>query len=850
VTVKASGVTVLTATQPGNANFQSAGSATQTLSVQAPAETFPFSEDFEQGDLARFMPINMSWVGGDFQLQLVADSFVSNRNQRMTFTAASPFACSVQPNLSLPSTNSWSIEATVNMPRDPGGDYHGVGFNIYRDIYGGGFAYPIDQLVFQYYTYQGNQVARSYWAAQDGRSGGVSMNTLSPTTLRLAMRYDHQTRQVTCLYQDPVQGTWQTNAVHSLVVNGTLGTAWGLDEKDQFRIGFFGESQNKDGTEDRDIWIDDISIQVDREPVFHLSGDLAGTVGTGVNYMVGVSGHQPVVVTGSNLPAGLSLSPGGMITGTPTVAGLGTASIVASNSYGTVTNSVPWSILKGSQTITFSPLADVTYGDPDFSLPATSSSGLPVRYSTTAQSIISINGNIVKVLSAGHATITASQEGDGNYEAASPVQQNLKINPRAVSSSQITLTAPASLEYDQTRKVFSASSSLTAVTNFVLRYKPLGDVSAGNTFAPDQAGSYTVTAEIWQANYTGTSSTNFTISPRPLYVRANATNKVYGENDPALTFIPTGLLSGEAGALGGSLTRQPGNNVGTYAILSNGLSVSPNYSLNFTPADFQIVPKPLAVTDFIFAAPASLTYDGKPKTFPQALISGLVAGRVEYSGRNATLYPANTLAPTAAGDYTITVTTTDSNYAGSGSTNFTVARATLVARAVDKTRIYGATNPVLDAAVSGFVNGENESVLKQSPSASTLADTSSPVGDYDITVGGGAADNYAFQYLPGKLTITPALVSPTAVTWVAPASLTYDGTPKAFLVNAGGVTNWTLGYSGRNTTLYPANSPAPTAAGEYRVIATAGGNYTGTFTNDSPSSGRRSSLLSVPWPTR
>ena len=51
------------------------------------------------------------------------------------------------------------------------------------------------------------------------------------------------------------------------------------------------------------------------------------------------------------------------------------------------------------------------------------------------------------------------------------------------------------------------------------------------------------------------------------------------------------------------------------------------------------------------------------------------------------------------------------------------------------------------------MNGETESVLTTKPAASTTATKDSEAGTYDITVSGGAADNYSFSYVKGKLTI-------------------------------------------------------------------------------------------------
>jgi hypothetical protein len=54
----------------------------------------------------------------------------------------------------------------------------------------------------------------------------------------------------------------------------------------------------------------------------------------------------------------------------------------------------------------------------------------------------------------------------------------------------------------------------------------------------------------------------------------------------------------------------------------------------------------------------------------------------------------------------------------------------------------------------GFRNGDDASVLIAAPVATTSATAASPAGVYDITVSGGEAQNYAFTYVGGKLTVT------------------------------------------------------------------------------------------------
>ncbi|HQQ97292.1 MAG TPA: hypothetical protein PLX35_08510 [Cyclobacteriaceae bacterium] len=90
---------------------------------------------------------------------------------------------------------------------------------------------------------------------------------------------------------------------------------------------------------------------------------------------------------------------------------------------------------KGNQTITFGTLATVANTDPPFTLTATSSVGLPVTFSSSNTSLATISGNTVTLGgSAGTVTITASQAGNSDYNAASPVQQTLTIIARSAQT--------------------------------------------------------------------------------------------------------------------------------------------------------------------------------------------------------------------------------------------------------------------------------------------------------------------------------------------------------------------------------------------------------------------------------
>ena len=85
-------------------------------------------------------------------------------------------------------------------------------------------------------------------------------------------------------------------------------------------------------------------------------------------------------------------------------------------------------INKADQTITFAALPDKTLGDPDFAVSATASSGLPVSFSSLTTGVCTVTVATVHLVSTGTCTIRASQAGDSNYNAATPVDRSFMVN--------------------------------------------------------------------------------------------------------------------------------------------------------------------------------------------------------------------------------------------------------------------------------------------------------------------------------------------------------------------------------------------------------------------------------------
>ncbi len=82
---------------------------------------------------------------------------------------------------------------------------------------------------------------------------------------------------------------------------------------------------------------------------------------------------------------------------------------------------------KFDQVITFSEPGIMKVNDPPFELTASSDSGLPLIFTSSDPSVATVSGSIVTIIGGGNTTITANQQGDYFYNAATPVAHILTV---------------------------------------------------------------------------------------------------------------------------------------------------------------------------------------------------------------------------------------------------------------------------------------------------------------------------------------------------------------------------------------------------------------------------------------
>ncbi|MFL6336636.1 MAG: FG-GAP-like repeat-containing protein [Pyrinomonadaceae bacterium] len=169
------------------------------------------------------------------------------------------------------------------------------------------------------------------------------------------------------------------------------------------------------------------------------------------------------------------------VTGTHTYAapGLYTLSVQIADTAGNFATVAPRAtVAKRDQTITFGTPPDMTFGNADFNVSATASSGLAASFAASGQCTVS--GTTVHLTGGGSCTITASQAGDAIYNAAPNVPQTFNIAKASTTTAVSTSLNPAAVGQTVTftATVTSAAGTPTGTVQFKVDNVALGTPAA------------------------------------------------------------------------------------------------------------------------------------------------------------------------------------------------------------------------------------------------------------------------------------------------------------------------------------------------------------------------------------
>ncbi|WP_285711666.1 MBG domain-containing protein [Erythrobacter oryzae] len=280
----------------------------------------------------------------------------------------------------------------------------------------------------------------------------------------------------------------------------------------------------------------------------------------------------------------------------------------------------------------------------------------------------------------------------------------------------------------------------------------LGGALATTADIGSGVGSYAITQGTLTAssNYAVTFvGGQLTVTPRPITITANSFSRVYGNANPALTFVVGGQGLANNDQLTGALATTAGltSGVGSYAITQGTLSAGANYAVTYNAGAITVTPRPITITADSFSriygnANPALTFS----VGGQGLVNGdQLTGALAAAGVTAGVgTSAITLGTLSAG----------ANYAVTFNAGvLTITPRPISITANDLSRFYGDANPALTFTVGGLglVNGD-----QLTGSLATLAGLTTGVGTAAISLGTlTAGGNYAVTFNAGVLTITP-----------------------------------------------------------------------------------------------
>ncbi len=258
------------------------------------------------------------------------------------------------------------------------------------------------------------------------------------------------------------------------------------------------------------------------------------------------------------------------------------------------------------------------------------------------------------------------------------------------------------------------------------------------------------------------------VTPAPLSITASSGTMSYGGTPPTITPTYVGLVNGDtAPATSPSCT--------TTATSSSGVGTYPSHCTGAADSDYQISYSDGSVTVgdaslIIVASSGSMDYGSTPPT-----ITATYEGLANNDSAPATPPTCTTTATSSSG-----VGSYPSSCSGAADPNYTIAYANgtvtvdpaaLTVTASSASVDYGAAPPAITASYSGFVNSESAAAFTTAPTCTTTVLPTTPVGTYASSCSGAVDANYAFTYVAGTVTVSPAPLGITA----SSGSMLYGG---------------------------------------------------------------------------
>ena len=491
--------------------------------------------------------------------------------------------------------------------------------------------------------------------------------------------------------------------------------------------------------------------------------------------------------------------------------------------------------LTGTVTITRFPLVvkaedkSKVFGEKDPKLTAAETSGLEGKAKPDKQEI-TYDLSREAGENVGEYPITATGEAvQGNYTVT-------------YESGKLTITKAErakDIEVVNYKDVYDAGNHTIEVKNLVDGDKVEYSYDDGKTWTTDLKQYKNVTAEVkiqvkvTNDNYkpVDTKTGTVEITRRPVTVTANSYQKTFGETDPEFTAKVEGTLGNDK--VDYKLSREKGENVGTYTITPTGDEKQGNYKVTYKPGSLTIVAAQrttaLSVTSY------NGVYDAKKHTIT---VNGTVDGdKVEYSydGGKTWVTDLKEYKNVTKGSVAIQVKVTNTNYTPAEnilSGTVTITPATLTITTPKAEKVYDGNALTAEGSITGFVNGETATFV----TTGSQTEVGNSKNTYTLTWDGTAKEtNYTVSDSVGTLEVTKQSIVPDPdnpesykdVTIDDPSDATYDGKEHKWspvVTDKDGNelkegTDYEVSYNKDDFT---------NVTGEIKVTITGKGNYTGT----------------------
>ena len=380
----------------------------------------------------------------------------------------------------------------------------------------------------------------------------------------------------------------------------------------------------------------------------------------------------------------------------------GTCDVVATRAEGTdhlTADSAPLTITidPADQTVALATIPNKTYGDQNFTVTATATSGLVPTITASPSGVCAVaSGLTVRIVSNGTCTIVATQAGDNNWNAATPDGSVGSTRTFQIARKNLTITGAAAND-----RSYDSTTSATALVD--LSGASLSGVVAGDTVTIDPAalGATFATKSIGTNKpltvtgiaLAGAQAGRYTVS-QPSYLSADVTPisvTVGGITVPTRAYDGTTVatldVSGHrfSGIIGSDVVRLDS---GSYSAVYSGAGAQAGrvvtvsgLALSGDDAGNYVLVQPVLTGDIAkaagtitFASSRTAVYNGSPRPLQSTTAPATFSVNTVYAGTGSTSYASTTAAPINAGSYNVDATILDANYEGTASSGWTITK--------------------------------------------------------------------------------------------------------------------------------------------------------------------------------